>query len=144
MTKPTYSALLNFALAVAAIVSLACGPELTDLGTVDVTGIWSGRNSVGVITDIRLELVQDDDGTVTGSWSGKATPPASGCPPELGPSPANVVTGTTTITEVRLDILGAGVYSGNLVATTVMRGSLLSCGQHYPLEFQRVSASPPP
>lgn len=144
MTKPTYSALLTFARVLAAIVPLGCGPELTDVGNADVTGIWSGKNTVGVITDIRLELVQGEDGSVTGTWSGKATPPASGCPPELGSSPTNVVTGSSTVTEVRLEILGAGLYAGNLIAPTVMRGSILSCERYYPLEFQLVSPSPAP
>lgn len=117
----------------------ACGPELTTPGETDLTGTWAAQQSFGVISEVRLTLVQGAGGSLSGSWIGNAVPPPTGCPPELGSRPTNVVTGTNTIAQVEFEMLGAGHFIGAVLHPTLLHGQILSCNVYFTLDFARLN-----
>ena|SRR5688572_13689344 len=132
----------SFLLLVAAI-TIACGPELTDRADTDLTGVWVGLGKVVTITDIRVEIIQEPDAKLRGSWSGKATPPPNDCPPGIGLAPANVIFGTSSIAQVEFQMLGAGQFNGALVAPTRIEGRVRSCSRFYRLDLELLTTEVP-
>lgn len=124
-------------------VATACGPELTDRGETDLTGVWVGEGKVVTITDIRVEIIQDDTARLRGSWSGKATPPPGGCPPGIGLAPSNIIFGSNTIAQVEFQMLGAGQFNGALVSPTLIEGRVRSCGVFYRLDLHFLTPEVP-
>ena len=131
--------------AISALVLLAltgaCGPELTEPASTDITGRWTSQNAVGPISEISMDLSQQSDGAVHGQWVGKSSVPNAVCPPDLGSNPTNVVTGSSTVLELHLSLLGAGDFDGQ-VTENILTGSFVSCEKVYPITFSRVQPAP--
>src|ERR1051325_813517 len=72
----------------------ACGPPLTQPSSQDITGHWTSGDQVGPLSNLQLNITQQADGSVSGSWSGKFFPPTATCPPGLGSDPNGPVQGT--------------------------------------------------
>ena len=114
---------------------LACGPDLTTPSRKDISGNWSSQDKVGAVSNISITLTQSADGILAGEWSGTLSPPDAPCPPDLSASPTGGVTGTNTIFEVRFDIMGVGIFQGQLVDPHTLRGSLQSCELIFSVTF---------
>lgn len=123
------------------LLAAACGPELTHPSEIDLTGDWTTTTKIGPITDIHMTIVQSPDGSVTGNWSGKSSVANPPCPPELGLNPANTVSGSNTVLEVSLEVLGAGEFEGQAISRNKMQGSFRSCSKIYPVDFLRSTSS---
>ena len=126
------------ALIAAVSATVACGPELTEPAASSVTGKWASADTVSSVSLIALDLVQAADGKVTGTWKGRAAPGSNSCP-AAGPAcpVSNVVTGSHTVLELRLDILGAGKFTGQLVGSA-LKGDLLRDEGDFRIQFSRV------
>lgn len=124
-------------------ITLACGPELTERADTDLTGIWVGTGKVVTITDIRVEIIQEEDAKLRGSWSGKATPPPGNCPPGIGLAPSNAIFGSNSIAQVEFQMLGAGQFNGALVTPTRIEGRVRSCNRFYRLDFEFLTPEVP-
>ena len=94
------------------------------------------------MSQILMDLTQNPDGTVQGKWSGKLFPLGVSCPPGLNATPTGSVTGTNTVLEVRLAILGTGDFDGQAVGNQTLQGGLLSCGVVYPVIFSLIGPVP--
>src|SRR6187549_2374124 len=82
----------RFVLNAAAVVTLAsCGPPLSEPASSSITGHWQSPNQIGPLSGILLDLTQNPDGTLSGRWSAKVSPPNPPCPPDLGTSPTNTI-----------------------------------------------------
>ena len=130
-------------LTVALCVLCACGPELSDPGTSDLTGIWQGQQAIGVVDDIELELIHEEGGALRGAWSGTITRPPGACPPDLGTPLRSILYGTANVITVEFQMLGIGQYVGALVSPTKLTGRLDSCSRSYPLDFELVTREIP-
>ena len=126
-----------------AAITLACGPELTDRAETDLTGVWVGIGKVVTITDIRVEIIQEEDARLRGSWTGKAPLPLPTCPPGLNTTPGNVIFGSNSIAQVEFQLLGAGQFNGALVSPTRIEGRVRSCGKFYRLDFEFLTPEVP-
>jgi hypothetical protein len=126
--------------ATAAIVTVAaaCGPELTTPSSTDISGTWTSADTAGGATDFVLVLSQAADGAISGSWSGRGIEENGACPPELGCAPANGVTGSNTVFQVHIDLLGLGAFTGQIESDAHFRGHLGSAA----LTFRRVAVIP--
>src|SRR2546423_8889710 len=120
-------------LLVAALVN--CGPPLTDASSTSITGHWVSTDQAGPLSNLRMDITQQADGSINGQWTATIFPPFPLCPPGLGANPSGPVNGTNTVLEVRLALLGAGDFQGQVEGTSTLRGSLLSCTNPYPLTF---------
>jgi len=127
-----------------AVVTLAsCGPPLSEPAAISVTGRWQSSNQIGALSSIGLDLTQSADGTVTGHWSANVFPPNPPCPPDLGLSPTGgTISGTHTVLELRIALLGAVGFEGQAADDRSLKGSFDSCGVLYSISFVRVSALP--
>lgn len=124
-----------------ALVS-ACGPELSEPSQRNITGNWASNDPVGAIHGVHLELTQGSDGTVNGHWSAENSSPDAPCPPSLGSTPAGPLNGRHTILQVQLSLVGVGDFAGQAINEQVMRGSLETCGQVYPMVFTLQATGP--
>src|SRR4051812_27164717 len=115
-----WSAMLCGSLVIA--VTSGCGPSLTQPSQVNITGRWAARDSIGPLIHVQMDITQKPDGTVTGQWTGDVSPPNPVCPPGLGSSALGPVSGTNTVLEVHLSLLGAGEFEGQAIDATTLKG----------------------
>ena len=120
----------------------ACGPELSEPSQLNITGNWASNDPIGPVHDVRLEITQALDGTVNGHWSAGNSSPDAPCPPSLGSTPAGALNGRHTIVQVQLSLVGVGDFSGQAINEQVLRGSLETCGQIYPMIFTLQATGP--
>src|SRR5690242_11178696 len=132
-----YARTLTAGLLVTAI--LGCGPPLSEPSSTSITGHWVSADQVGPLSDVQMDITQQADGTVQGNWSSSIFPPDPVCPPGLGSEPRGTVSGTNTVLEVRLSLVGAGDFQGQVDGTSTLRGSLLSCTNPYAVTFTLVA-----
>ena len=123
--------------AACATALFACGPELTDPADSNVTGAWTSPDTVGGIYNIRLDLTQDESGGVSGSWTGLGVQVDGQCPADTGCAPANNVTGSNTVLQLHLEVLGAGSFTGQVIAADAFRGNLARPSGNFPIRFTR-------
>lgn len=115
--------MLVLALLVFGLVS-ACGPELTEPSSKDISGTWLSPDTAAGATNFRLQLSQADDGEIAGTWVATGVATNGACPPLLGCSPSNSVAGSNTVFQVFLDFVGLGLFSGQVEPDGRIRGSL--------------------
>jgi hypothetical protein len=120
----------------------SCGPELTQPSASNLSGQWTSNDQIGPLTEIQVHINQHPDGTIDGSWSGKDTSPDGTCPPGLGSAPTGTVSGTNTVVEVQLSLVGVGEFDGQAIDDKTLDGSLETCGQFYPIRFSLAAALP--
>lgn len=118
---------------------VACGPELTEPGKPPVTGRWATADYIPSLTDLTLDLQQTDEGAISGFWSGHTAPGDYGCPklPLSGCRVKVMLNGEHTVLQIRLEILGAGTFTGQIEGDT-MRGHLLQNIGSFPVRFTRL------
>jgi hypothetical protein len=119
-------------------VALACGPDLTDPAELTVSGLWSSSDTAGDLYDIRLDLVQDERGTVSGFWNSLGLEVNGQCPTDLSCAPSDSVIGSNTVLQLHLDLRGAAEFTGQVIAPNVFRGNLLRSGANHAVRFERV------
>lgn len=88
-----------------------------------------------------MDINQQADGSVTGTYSSLVSPPHPGCPPDVSDQANGTVDGTNTVLGIILNLKGVGDFQGQ-VDGTVISGSLFSCGFYYPVSFSLVGAVP--
>lgn len=105
-------------------VVAACGPELTDPASTNISGTWVSPDTAALATDFRLQITQAADGEVVGAWFAKGVAVNGACPPALGCSPTNSIAGSNTVFQVFLDLVGLGLFTGQVESNGLIRGSL--------------------
>ena len=115
-------ALTTVALA-AVLFAAACAPEPTEPAKTSLAGIWTAPNAhLYALSNFRLEIIQEPNGIVSGQWFVKRDAGSSKC--EV-PTPCNAVgelIGRNTVSQVELELLGAGKFEGGLIEANRMRG----------------------
>lgn len=125
------------------MAGIACGPELTEPGDTNVTGLWFSSDTVGghdtlaVVYNIRLDLTQDGRGVISGSWSA-LVPVDAQCPPDLGCAPSDTVSGSNTVLQLHLELRGVGTFTGQVIAADAFRGRFARSGTSYLARFERL------
>jgi hypothetical protein len=117
------------------VVFAACGPPLTQPSSQNISGHWTSTDHIGPVFNLEMVISQTADGTITGTWAGKVSPPHPVCPPDLEATSAGTITGTNTVIGVNLAILGTGDFQGQVIDGTTLRGSILSCASLYPVTW---------
>jgi hypothetical protein len=127
----------------ALVVAFAsCGPPLTQPSSQDLTGHWTSADHIGPVFNLELVISQNSDGTVAGTWSSDVSPASPLCPPELSDKAAGSVSGTNTVLEVRLSVLGVGDFQGQAINSGTLRGSFQSCGNAYLVTWSLAGPAP--
>jgi len=119
-------------------MSVACGPSLSEPADTNVSGDWRSTDIVPQLSEMSISIVQHEDGSITGQWSGKLSGPATSCP-NLGPNPTGPVSGANTVLGVHFSLVGEGEFQGQLLNLDSMRGSFQSCGSDFLITFSRIA-----
>ncbi len=122
-------------------LTASCGPPLTDPSSVNISGRWASVDHIGRVSDIVIDITQRSDGAIEGNWTAKSNPAVVDCPPGLGPNPKGPVSGTNTVLQVSLAILGVGDFRGQAIDGKVLKGNFVSC-DIYPGTFSFVGPVP--
>lgn len=126
-------------LAVAAalvVVASACGREPTDPSRSDLSGVWRSFDRDLYISNIRLTLMQPSPGVVTGKWVANGRTDNL-CSAGVPCGDSSVVSGRNEVSQVVLELLGAGTFVGELAKKDTLIGIIRSQGANYHVTFWR-------
>jgi hypothetical protein len=116
--------------------SIACGSDPTDPSDSDLTGTWKSFDRDLYITNIELTLIQPSPGIVVGKWRAQGRTD-NACTPGVPCADSSYVTGRNEISQVVLELLGAGTFVGELAKPDTLRGIIRSSGSNYHVTFAR-------
>ena len=119
----------------------ACGPSLNEPASASASGHWTSSDHAGPVFDIVMDISQQADGSVIGTWSSLVSPPHPDCPPDISDKANGTVDGTNTVLGILLSLKGAGDFQGQIDRSAI-RGSLYSCGNEYTVTFTLASPVP--
>ena len=111
--------------AVISLLAAACAPEPTTPATTDLSGKWAANAHLYTLADIRLNMVQEARGIVSGGWTAKVDGGGGGCKPLVPCDAFGNLIGRNTIAKVEIELLGAGKFEGALVEPGRLRGVLI-------------------
>lgn len=118
------------------IVAAACGREPTDPSRTDISGVWRSPDRDLYITNIRMTLLQASPGVVTGKWVADGRTDNL-CTPGVPCGDSSVVSGRNEVSQVVLELLGAGTFVGELATKDTLKGIIRSQGTNYHVTFAR-------
>jgi hypothetical protein len=123
------------------LAAIGCGPDPTTPATTSLAGSWTANAHVFSLSNFRIEMIQEANGIVSGKWfadgdGGGACPSATPC------KAFGDLIGTNTVSQVTIELLGAGRFDGVLLHSTTLRGTF-SVGLGYDtIMFVRQSPTP--
>ena len=130
-------------LAIALIAACACAEDPTTPSNVSLIGSWTSTSkNLFTLSDIRMELNQQDTGVVKGKWFAKGTGGNGGCPVATPCDAFGFVVGRNTISRVEIELLGAGKFDGRLVDPQTLRGTFALGSGYDTVTFTRKSLTP--
>ncbi len=101
---------------------LACAPEPTTPASTNLGGIWKSDAHVFGLTQFKLTLIQESGGIVSGEWYVRTDGGVGDCPPRTACEAFGNLIGWNTVSQVELELLGAGKFEGALVEPNRLRG----------------------
>lgn len=121
--------------------SVACGPEPTTPAKTDLGGTWTSNAHIFTLSDIRMNLIQEPRGLVSGGWSAKGDGGGGGCLPAIPCNASGHIVGRNTVAMVEIELLGAGKFEGALVEANRLRGILAISEGYDTLTFVRTGGT---
>ncbi|HUQ47823.1 MAG TPA: hypothetical protein VM053_06200 [Gemmatimonadaceae bacterium] len=118
------------------VVAVACGREPTDPSSTSISGQWKSFDQDLYIRNIRLSLLEPSPGVVTGKWTADGRTD-NFCAPAVPCRDSSVVSGRNEVSQVVLELLGAGTFVGELATQDTLRGIIRSSGTNYHVTFAR-------
>ena len=125
------------ALAIAAlgVVTLSCGPELTDAAATNVSGTWFSPGPAAGLTGVTVTLVQASDGTISGTYTARGTQGLQFCP-STGPCAiAGTLSGLNSVFQVFFELKDAGQFTGQLIDAGTLKGAMTRINSSGPIQF---------
>jgi hypothetical protein len=134
---------MKLILAFTLLIACACAEDPTTPSNVSLIGSWSSASvNLFTLSDIRMELNQQDTGIVKGKWFAKGTGGNGGCPVGTPCDGDGFVVGRSTISRVEIELLGAGKFDGRLVDDQTLRGTFALGDRYDTVTFTRKSLTP--
>jgi hypothetical protein len=132
---------LGIAAVALSIATLSCGPDLNSPASTDLSGTWFAVGPSAGFTNITVNVTQNADGTISGTYTATAAPSLGLCGPTAVSTAACPVTGTltgaNTVFQVFLAINGVGQFTGQLIGGTTLKGAMSRLGVTQPIEFTK-------
>ena len=122
--------------AVMLVVAVACGRDPTAPSSRSITGQWRSFDRDLYITNIRLSLLEPSPGVVTGKWTADGRTDNL-CTAGVVCGDSSVVSGRNEVSQVVLELLGAGTFVGQWAAQDTLQGIIRSQGTNYHVTFAR-------
>jgi hypothetical protein len=126
----------------ALILTAGCGPEPTTPADTNLAGTWTAKNAhLYTLSNFRLEIIQEPKGIVSGMWYARGDGGLAGCFPNVPCDAFGHLIGRNTVSQIELELLGAGKFEGGLVEPGRMRG-IFSVGVVYDtITFERATST---
>jgi len=100
----------------------ACAPEPTTPADTSLHGVWTANAHMFTLSNIRMNLVQEDEGIVSGGWTAKGDGGGGGCFPATPCDAFGSIIGRNSVAMVEIELIGAGRFEGALVEPDRLRG----------------------
>ena len=116
----TISSKMRIIAAFLTIIITACAPEPNTPADSSLQGTWTSSASLFTFSGMRMNLVQEPQGIVSGTWLAKTS--GGTC---ASPTPCDAVgevIGRNTVSQVEMQLLGAGRFEGVLLEANRLRG----------------------
>jgi hypothetical protein len=115
----------------------ACAPEPTSPADTDLGGLWTSNANMFSLSEIRMNLIQEPRGIVSGTWSAKGSGGRGGCAPNVPCNASGQIIGRNTVSQVQIELLGAGKFEGGLVELNKLRGVFVIVNDYDTISFAR-------
>lgn len=126
------------------IVALGCAPEPTAPASTNLAGVWKANAHLYALSNFRLEMIQEPQGIVSGMWFADGDGGGGGCLEGVPCKAFGNLIGRNTVSQVELELLGAGKFEGVVKQGTTMRG-IFSVNLNYDtITFVRTSSTVAP
>jgi hypothetical protein len=137
--KP-YSNVMRIYLVTVLVSAIACAPEPTTPADTSLGGVWTANAHLYSLSDFRLEILQEPQGIVSGNWFAKQDV-EGGCPVGTTCNTSGLLIGRNSVSQVEIQLFGAGRFEGALVAPNRLRG-IYAVGESYDtITFNRTSTT---
>ena len=93
-----------------------------------IAGVWKSNAHLFALSQIELNLIQEPRGIVSGGWTAKSDGNSGGCSSPCDAS--GLLIGRNSVSQVELELLGAGKFEGTLIEPNRLRG-ILAVGLGY-------------
>jgi hypothetical protein len=121
------------------MIAVGCAPEPSAPSTVSLQGVWAANAHLFSFSQLKLTLVQEPKGIVSGVWSARGDGGAGGCAVGVPCDASGNLIGVNTVSKVALEILGAGSFEGVLMEETRLRGTFSAPGGYDTITFIRTA-----
>ena len=123
------------------IFGTGCGPEPTTPASTSLAGTWSSKAHLFTMSNMRLEMVQEPQGIVSGMWYADGDGGLGGCFPDIPCKASGHLIGRNTVSQISLELLGIGQFEGVLRESTTMRGIFAVSDKYDSITFNRTSTT---
>jgi len=118
---------------------ISCAPEPNTPADTNLAGTWVANAHLYSLSNFRLEMIQEPKGIVSGKWFAKGDGGGGGCPEATPCNAFGNLIGRNTVSQVELELLGAGRFEGVLLESDRLRG-IFAVGTAYDtITFSRFS-----
>lgn len=121
------------------VAALGCAPEPTEPASTNLAGVWKANAHLYTLSNFRLEMVQEPQGIVSGKWFADGDGGGGGCLEGVPCKASGNLIGRNTVSQVELELLGAGKFEGVLQRGTTMRGIFAVSVDYDTITFVRTS-----
>jgi hypothetical protein len=123
------------------LLGLGCGPEPTDPATTNLAGTWKSNAHLFTMSNIRLEMIQEPQGIVSGMWYADGDGGFGGCLPDTPCKTSGHLIGRNTVSQIELQLLGIGKFEGVLREGDTLRGIFAVLETYDTITFNRTSTT---
>ncbi len=120
-------------------LAISCAPVPTSPADTNIGGVWTSSAHLFALSQFKLTLTQEDGGIVSGGWSAKGDGGGGGCLPEIPCDAFGTLIGRNLVSQVALELLGAGKFEGTLVEPSRLRGAFIVRDGYDTITFVRVA-----
>lgn len=123
------------------VLAVGCAPEPTEPADTNLAGTWKANAHLFSLSNIRLEMIQEPEGIVSGMWFADGDGGGGGCQPETPCKAFGHLIGRNTVSQIQIELLGAGEFQGVLSQSDRMRGAFSVNDRFDTITFNRTSVS---
>ena len=123
------------------ILAIGCAPEPTDPATTNLAGTWRANAHLYSLSNFRLEMIQEPQGIVSGKWYADGDGGGGGCLPNTPCKAFGNLIGRNSVSQIELELLGAGQFEGVLRQGDTMRGIFSVLDAYDTITFVRTSTT---
>jgi len=120
-----------------AIVTVSCGPELTTPASTDVSGTWFAAGPAAGLTNVTMTLIQNSDGTISGTYTATGTPNLQFCPATGPCAISGTISGVNSVFQVFFELRDAGQFTGQLIDGSTLKGAMNRIDSTEPIQFAK-------